>query len=98
MQTAFTLGLQYPPLAKEAFAALERWETEQAQAFRAVAPQIVPLLDPYLLEITDLAADSDATADARGRHPTYCCFLCRSVFVQFFAKRVFNVERSATVC
>ena len=59
LQTALSLGLQYPPLAKEALAALERLETEWPQAIRAVAPQIVPLLDPYLLDITDMAADTD---------------------------------------
>lgn len=56
LQTAFSLGLQYPPLAKEALAALERWEVEQPQALRIVAFQIAPLLDPYLHEIADTAS------------------------------------------
>lgn len=62
LQTALSLGLQYPPLAIAAIAALERWETEQPQALRAVAPHIVHLLDPYLVKITGLAAGSDAAA------------------------------------
>lgn len=61
LQTAFSLGLQYPPLAKEALAALERWEGEQAQALTAVAPEIVPLLEPYLREMTDQATAPDDT-------------------------------------
>lgn len=67
LQTAFSLGLQYPPLATAAIAAIERWETEQPQALRAVAPEIVPLLDPYLLEMTALAADSQAADAAQGK-------------------------------
>ena len=67
LQTAFTLGLQYPPLANEALAALERWESEQPHALRAVAPQVVPLLDPYLTEVTDMAADADANAVPKGK-------------------------------
>lgn len=62
LQTALSLGLQYPPLATAAIAALERWETEQPQALTAVAPQIVHLLDPYLVEITGLVPGSDAAA------------------------------------
>ena len=62
LQTALSLGLQYPPLAQAALSALERWELEQPTAIQAVAPQIVPLLDPYLLEIKDLAAAADATS------------------------------------
>ena len=62
LQTAFSLGLQYPPLAKEALAALERWEGQQPQALSAVAPQIVPLLNPYLLDITDQGTPTDQTA------------------------------------
>jgi hypothetical protein len=62
LQTAFDLGLQYPPLAKEALAALERWEGQQPQALTAVAPQIVPLLNPYLFEITDQGTPTDDTA------------------------------------
>ncbi len=62
LQTAFSLGLQYPPLAKEALAALERWEGQQPQALTAVAPDIVPLLNPYLLEITDQGTPRDETA------------------------------------
>ena len=62
LQTAFSLGLQYPPLAKEALAALERWEGEQPQALSAVAPEIVPLLNPYLLQITDQGAPTDDIA------------------------------------
>lgn len=66
LQAAFSLGLQYPPLAKEALAALERWEGQQPQALSAVAPRIVPLLNPYLLEITDHGTHTDETA-AEGR-------------------------------
>lgn len=62
LQTALSLGLQYPPLAQAALSALERWELEQPTAIQAVAPQIVPLLDPYLLEIKDLAAAADASS------------------------------------
>ena len=62
LQTALSLGLQYPPLATAAIAAMEQWETEQPQALRAVAPQVVPLLDPYLLEIIGLVPGSDAVA------------------------------------
>ena len=61
LQTACSLGLQYPPLAKAALAALERWEGEQAQALIRVAPEIVPLLEPYLHEITDQATAPDDT-------------------------------------
>lgn len=67
LQTAFSLGLQYPPLATAAIAAIERWETEQPQALRAVAPEIVPLLDPYLLEMTALAADAQAAGASQGK-------------------------------
>jgi hypothetical protein len=59
LQTAFSLGLA---LAKEALAALERWEGQQPQALTAVAPDIVPLLNPYLLEITDQGTPTDETA------------------------------------
>ena len=62
LQTALSLGLQYPPLATAAVAAMERWETEQPQALRAAAPHVVPLLDPYLLEITESMPGSDAAA------------------------------------
>ena len=62
LQTALSLGLQYPPLAQAAMAALERWEVEQPQAIEAVAPHIVPLLDPYLAEIKDVAAAADAAS------------------------------------
>ena len=62
MQTALSLGLQYPPLAQAALSALERWELEQPQAVQGVAPQIVPLLDPYLHEIKDVAAAADAAS------------------------------------
>ena len=67
LQTAFSLGLQYPPLATAATAAIERWETEQPQALRAVAAEIVPLLDPYLLEMADLASDSRVAEVSEGR-------------------------------
>ena len=62
LQTALSLGLQYPPLAQAAMAALERWEVEQPQAIEAVAPHIVPLVDPYLAEIKDVAAAADAAS------------------------------------
>ena len=62
LQTALSLGLQYPPLAAAAIAAMERWETEQPQALKAAAPQVVPLLDPYLLEVTGLVPGSDTVA------------------------------------
>ena len=62
LQTALSLGLQYPPLATAAIAAMERWETEQPLALRAVASQMVPLLDPYLSEIIGSALGSDAVA------------------------------------
>ena len=76
LQTAFTLGLQYPPLAREALAALERWETEQPQALRAVALQIVPLLDTYLVEFTDLVAGTDASdvTDGEAADSWLCTF------------------------
>ena len=77
LQTAFSLGVQYPPLATAATAALERWETEQPQALRAVTPQIVPLLDPYLLEITGLVVESDAADVATaGKLCIRDCCLC----------------------
>ena len=80
LKTAFSLGLQYPPLAKAALAALERWESEQAQALRAIAPQIVPLLDPYLLEVTDFVVDSDASTDTKGE-PVACSW-CSVLLIQ----------------
>lgn len=72
LQTAFSLGLQYTPLATAAIAAIERWESEQPQALRAVAPQIVPLLEPYLLETTALATDSNANGAPQGE----LCICC----------------------
>ena len=69
LQTALSLGLQYPPLAQAAMSALERWEVEQPQAIEAVAPHIVPLLDPYLAEIKDVAAAADAgSAEGESLH------------------------------
>ena len=68
------------PLATAATAALERWETEQPQALRAVAPEIVPLLDPYLIDMAALASDS-RVADvsqgmvSRGVNPNVCLLL-----------------------
>ena len=53
LQTAFALGLQYPPLATAAVTALERWEVEQPLALGHVAPQVVPLLEPYLHDMVD---------------------------------------------
>ena len=79
LQTAFSLGLQYPPLATAATAAIERWETEQPQALRAVAAEIVPLLDPYLLEMADLASDSRVAEVSKGRAYICCWRLLQSV-------------------
>lgn len=60
LQAALRLGLQYPPLAQAAMSALETWELEQPQAIQAVAPHVVPLLDPYLTDIQDVAAPAEA--------------------------------------
>ena len=81
LQTAFSMGLQYPPLAKAALAALERWEIEQPQALRAVAPQIVPLLDPYLLEVADLVADAEASTVQTGK--SIACGWCGVLLIAY---------------
>lgn len=40
LRTAFSLGLQYPPLAEAALAQLERWETSAPDALSVIAPQV----------------------------------------------------------
>ena len=94
LQTAFSLGLQYPPLAKEALAALERWEGQQPQALSAVAPQIVPLLNPYLLEITDQGTPTDETAAEGKLDPLFLDLVlpgsCGQSLVLWLCKRVLD--------
>ena len=67
LQTAFALGLQYPPLATAAVAALERWEVEQPSALAQVAPQVVPLLEPYLHDMVDPVSSAYDDNDAPGQ-------------------------------
>ena len=42
LRTAFSLGLQFPPLAEAALAQLERWETSAPDALSVIAPQVRP--------------------------------------------------------
>ena len=42
LRTAFSLGLQYPPLAEAALAQLEGWETSAPDALGVIAPQVRP--------------------------------------------------------
>lgn len=53
LQMALQLGLQYAPLAAVAVEALERWET-QPDALKLLAPQVAPLLEPYLRNLSTL--------------------------------------------
>lgn len=61
---ALHLGLQYPPLAAVAVAALERWEGQHT-ALRVLAPQVAPLLEPYLRNLSTLEG-IEAVPDAPG--------------------------------
>jgi hypothetical protein len=63
LQTALKLGLQFPALATVAIAALERWEAQQAPELAKLAPTLVPCLEPYLqdvsqIEVVDIAPET----------------------------------------
>ncbi len=53
MQSALGFGLQWEALAGIAVATLERWEAQEPRVLQALAPQLVPLLEPYLQKSSD---------------------------------------------
>lgn len=68
LQSALSLGLQYPPLAATALRALERLEGRSDSALTHLAPAIVPLLEPYLVPIN--TSDAPVTgATPEGEDP-----------------------------
>ena len=68
LDMALQLGLQYPPLAAVAVTALEAWES-QPSALLVLAPQVVPLMDPYLRSLSGLDGIV-AVPPADGTSPT----------------------------
>ncbi|KAK9829312.1 hypothetical protein WJX72_005143 [[Myrmecia] bisecta] len=66
LQAALTLGLQYVPLAETAIAALERWERQQAEVLRVVAPQVVPYTGPYLGNLSLLGQEAAPAEEEKG--------------------------------
>ncbi|KAK9826371.1 hypothetical protein WJX81_003941, partial [Elliptochloris bilobata] len=66
LRAAFSLGLQHPPLAEAALAQLVRWETSAPAALAAIAPQVVPVLDPYLSPIATASAAVSPPEERKG--------------------------------
>lgn len=56
LEVGLQLGLQHPPLAARTLKALERLEAESPAALQALAPDLVPLLEPYLAPVRDIVA------------------------------------------
>ncbi len=56
LELALQLGLQHPPLAARTLKALERLEAQSPAALQALAPDLVPLLEPYLAPVGDIVA------------------------------------------
>ena len=54
LELALQLGLQQPPLAARTLKALERLEAQSPAALQALAPDLMPLLEPYLAPVRDI--------------------------------------------
>ena len=66
LQLALHLGLQHPPLAARTLAALERMEAHSPAALQALAPKLMPLMEPYLAPVRDIAAATPAPTEGDG--------------------------------
>ena len=68
LQTALKLGLQFPALATVAVAALERREAGQIDDLAKLAPLVVPCLQPYLQDVSQLEAVEPVPDAPAGEH------------------------------
>ncbi len=66
LQLALELGLQHLPLAFRTLAALESMESHSPAALQALAPKLMPLMEPYLACVRDIAAANTAPAEGEG--------------------------------
>jgi hypothetical protein len=57
---ALQLGVRYPDAAAVAVSALESWEQQQPQQLQTLLPVVVPLLNPYLQDLSAVQPEKDA--------------------------------------
>jgi hypothetical protein len=65
---ALRLGVRHPAAAAVAVTALESWEQQQPQQLQALLPLVVPLLNPYLQDLSAAQPAEDAV-DESGFEP-----------------------------
>ena len=63
LQLALQLGLQHHPLASRTLAALERMEFHSPAALQALAPKLMPFMEPYLAPVRYIAAATPAPTE-----------------------------------
>lgn len=66
LQLALQLGLQQPPLAARTLAALAHMESHSPAALQALAPKLMPLMEPFLAPVRDSAAATLAPTEGDG--------------------------------